>query len=154
MPSPPWARSRERSPCTKRIEDARQQLGRNADARIRDDDGEPFPSPLQLDADLPAGIGIFRGIGEDVCHALDQAGVIDAEIKPLEYRADQQLVIPFTQEWLDYLDRIGDDRRDRNGRGPQFDAAFRDSRDVQKIVHDPNEMRHLTLDDRNRPARL
>ena len=66
MPRPPSERAIERSPWAKRSKIAGEHLGRDADAVVPDLDDDLRPLASRREPDPAAGLGVLRGVREEV----------------------------------------------------------------------------------------
>ena len=128
------------------IEHAIEQVRPDADSVIPDADLHAVPGRLRRDVDRAARIAVLGSIREQVREdllearrvAVDEEVVGDVEIERL---------LPVLEQRLRGLDCAPHDFADRSPLLVELDLSAGDPRDVEQVVHQPEQLLQLTIDD-------
>ena len=143
-------------PLDEEIEDARQQIGRNARTVVLDPDDDlaaRAPTIFVFTAfsagahhDLSARLRVAGRVGEQVRHDLGEPHRIAVDPQALVGDVEGEIVIALLEQIARHLDRLGDDVGDLDPLLAQLHLPARDLRDVEEIVDQPGEVVDLPLD--------
>src|SRR5581483_8944050 len=112
------------------------------------DDGL-FALLARFDPDLPARAGVLHRIHQDVRDTLNEASWVGVHEQRRIIRRDRQTVSLLADQRLHALDRLGYGCLEWQALQPEIDAPLADTRDVEQVVDEPREMRHLSPNDRD-----
>ena len=153
-PEPALGAGQRAVPLGEEVEDAGQQLGRDADARVPDLDDDVRPLAAGRERDAAPGVGVLGGVGQEVDEDLLEPDRVGLEPQGPRGERDGQLVLPLLDERADGLDGTADDRREVERLLAELDLAPRDAGDVQQVVDQPGQVPDLPLDDLLGPFEL
>ena len=128
------------------LEDPRQQLRRNADARVGDLDHRVLALAPDAQPDPAAGIHELRGVVQDVGDHLHEARLVALDADQLVRQIELERVPMRVDRRPRRLDRARHDRTDEHRLELQRDHAARNARDIQQVVDQVHEMLDLPLD--------
>ncbi len=129
------------------VEDLRQHLGGDPDARVADADAYLVGVARGGDRDGTAWRRVACSVGEQVGDDLRDARRIDEHRQARARHVDGERVRSRFEERARHLDTPRDDVGRLDGRELQLHLAARDSRDVEEIVDQTREVLHLSFDD-------
>ena len=137
------------------LEQARQQLRRNADAVVPHADLDIACSRAARSATMrPPGSVYFAALLSRLPSTCVRRVRSPSTSSASSRHLHHELVPLLGDERLNGLDRARDDRADRQPLAAEIDVAARDARDIQQIVHEPRQVLHLPLDHVARPGEL
>ena len=132
------------------LEDARESVGRDADAGIADADDGEIGVRFGGEPDVPGPWRELHGVLQDVGEDLHEPCAVAADDQGAGGRLDVQGMPRGRRE---RRDRLGGDRhqaRDVQGLAVQLDLVGRDPRHVQQVVDQTHQLPDLTLHDVSR----
>ena len=127
------------------VEHVGQEVGRDADARVPDADGD-FPArPLGREPDRAAPRRVLGSVAQEVADDLGEPCRVGVQPDRLGGQRDRESMRAGLGGRADHLDRLLDDGGEQHGLSPEGDLAVRDTRDVEQVVHQAGEVAHLSV---------
>ena len=158
MPSPPWARSSERSAWRNSSKTLGKHVGGDADAVVAHAEGQGPALVLDggTEPDLPPFAGVLHGVVQEVAEDLLQPRRVGVqEHRGLgRWERDGQIVALGRDQRLDALDGVGDERLRRDQLAAEHDLAPGDPRDVEQVVDEPGHVPDLPAHELDRPVEV
>ncbi|MGC3967626.1 MAG: hypothetical protein QM775_09720 [Pirellulales bacterium] len=126
------------------IEDAGNVLLGEADARVAHAEDQSRVFHIRREPDAARRRRVLRGVVQQVDEDLRQANAVALEISFLFRKRDSQVMAPLDDHRSDRLQHVFHELAGFHTLPLELDLALRDPRDVEQIVHEPNEMVELT----------
>ena len=130
------------------LEHRSKPVGANPATVVAYPDGDLVVLTPGIDLDVTARVGVFRRVLQQVGDHLRETNDIAIDVERADRHRNRDLMFPGVDERPGDFDRARDCRGHVEALAPQVDLAHRRPRDVEQIVHQTREVRHLPLDHR------
>ena len=128
------------------LEDVGKQFRRNANARIANLDDDAIVRDRRGERDLPAGLGILRGVVQEVRENLSEPDAIGFEHNRLGRQFDGEGQLRFLDVRAADVERGIEDVLQSDRFGIEAELAGCDARDFEQIVHEPDHLADLSFE--------
>ena len=95
---------------------------------------------------MPARLRVLRRVGQEVRDHLRQARLVGFQASPARRSLNIEVMAPLLEQRASDLRRLGEDVADLHRLLAQLHLAAGDPRDVEQVVHQPDEVPGLALD--------
>jgi hypothetical protein len=102
--------------------------------------------------DATSGLGVLRGVVQQIQEHLGQPDQIAVEVHRLRRQRDAQFEAALVDEGAARLDRPVDDLGQLDAPVAKLQRVARDAGDVDEVVDEPRQVVHVTLDEVPAPA--
>ena len=147
IPRPPSATVQVSAALHEKVKDLREQFRGYSAPVVRNLDDRSLFVGAGADANLPARVGVLRGVSDDVADALDQARPVASHKEGTMVPDFGELVMPLLNQRLSSLDALRDDIRKIDRRGLEGNASLCNPSNIQQVIYLPHQLPGLPSND-------